>query len=130
MHLGSSGSTELQLADPNLNTLPDGAVWGAEIRDGSRSWYVAYRACTGYDLPAPSGWCGAIQVSHRSAGLVTASHLAFLTTAGASRTFGSSNHITAIAPASVPKAAPTVRVQLRIGGSGGPIAAPAPRTER
>lgn len=57
----------VNLADPNRANLPGGAKWGIEIHDGSRSWFVAYRGCTGYDAKSPSGWCGAVQIVRAAA---------------------------------------------------------------
>mgnify|MGYP003683848487 CR=1 FL=1 len=129
---------QVSLADANRASLPAGAKWGIEVHDGARSWYVAYRGCTGYDRKAPAGWCGAVQVSLREEGEVKALHVRFLKRAGEQATFGSSNHITVKTPSAVPVRLPplgTVRVTLRVvRGSGSappqlpsPLPSPLPR---
>jgi len=57
-----------------------GALWGAEVRDGAtRSWYVSWRPCTGYDAPGVAGWCDMVQVTYRDApGATRSMHYAAL----------------------------------------------------
>jgi len=85
----------VKLADPNNRGKPPGTKWAVEIHDGSRSWYVAYRGCTAYDLPSVNGWCGQVQISFRDDGDTHGYHHAFLSAASESISFGTANFVTA-----------------------------------
>lgn len=109
----------VKLADPNKRLKVQEAKWAVEIHDKDRSWYVAYRGCTGYDSKAPSGWCGKVQISLRDDGSTRAHHHAFLSDAGESISFGTSNFVTVTTPNAVPRALRIgndafVKVQVRV----------------
>lgn len=109
----------VKLADPNMRGKPRGTKWAVEIHDKDRSWYVAYRGCTGYDWKAPVGWCGKIQISHRDDGSTRAHHHAFLSDAGESISFGTSNFVTVASLESVPRSLRPgdeafIRVRVRV----------------
>jgi hypothetical protein len=123
----------LALADANRLTLPSRAVWAAEVRDGSTSYYVSYRGCTGYDSPSENGWCGGVQVVKRTGTERTTMHVAFLKNSGNSATFGGGGLATATVLQSVPSSlnpnSGTVSVKLEVrrgGGNRAPAPAPAP----
>lgn len=129
--LGNDRTRVFNLADVNFERKRNNAKWAVEMHDGSRSYYVSYRACTGYDINAKSDWCGAIQVSYRDNGKVTATHLGLLKTKGQQLTFGSSNRFTVTSPLNVPRSRPllgTVKIIVRIyRGPGAAPRAPIPR---
>jgi hypothetical protein len=108
---------EVEITDPNVFPQPPaGTVWGAKIDDGTKSWYVGYHSCAGYDYVAPDGWCGGIQISHRADGSTRAYHLAWLKRAGESVTFGTRGFVTVSVASDVPGmlAAPAKSVRVRV----------------
>ena len=81
----------LTLVDVNTVAVPpSGAVWGAEVRDGARSWFVGWRPCTSFDSNNAAGvWCNVVQLSYRDAGSTRSYHAAALSAVGDTATFGS-----------------------------------------
>lgn len=96
----------IKLGDPNLQRKPPGSKWAVEIHDGDRSWYVAYRGCTGYDSKSINGWCGKVQISHRDDGSTRSNHHAMLSNAGESATFGTGGFAMVTTPSAVPLVLP------------------------